>query len=41
MQMVQLSLNTVIYKNPHLKNALDRSVFNRLVRTFTIIPITN
>ena len=41
MQMVQLNLNMIISKGPHLIKALDRSNNHPLIRKYSNIPFTN
>ena len=41
MEMVALNLNMIIDNNPHLINALDRSVNHPLMGKYNNIPYTN
>ena len=40
-QMIDLKLNLIIAKNPHLINSLGRSINHPLITKYSIIPINN
>ena len=39
MEMIELKMNLIISKNPHLINSLDRSIDPPLIRKYSNIPI--